>query len=128
MFNYEERFYVEKEVAVSAQKAWEISALPGGLKRWHPFMEKLAAESWNGVGATDHLAYYSGFEFDREAVKWIEGTGYDLKVTENGRRENTAIRRITPIDGQRCKLRINGRVAFIRKLLFLSAGRCLNSK
>jgi hypothetical protein len=64
------------------------------------------------------LTYYSGFEFDREVVKWLEGTGYDLKVTENGKRENTAIWRIFPIDDQRCKLRITGRVEFIRKLPF----------
>lgn len=34
------------------------------------------------------------------------GTGYDLKVTENGKRKNTAIWRITPIDNQRCILTI----------------------
>jgi len=118
MSNYEESFYVEKEVAVSAEKAWEIISLPGGLIRWHPFMEKHTADSWDGVGSNDHLTYYSGFEFDREVVKWVEGKGYDLKVTENGKRENTAIWRIIPIDGQRCKLRITGRVEFIKKLPF----------
>jgi len=118
MFNYEESFFVEKEIAVSADKAWDIIALPGNLTLWHPFMEKHTAERWNGVGSKDHLTYYSGFEYDREVVKWIEGTGYDLKVTENGKRENTAIWRITPMDDQTCKLRITGRVDFIKKLPF----------
>ena len=118
MFNYEESFYVEKAVAVSAEKAWDIIALPGGLTRWHPFMKKHTAESWNGVGSMDHLIYYGGFEFNREVVKWIAGVGYDLKVTENGKRENTAFWRITPIDGQRCKLRLTGRVEFIKKFPF----------
>jgi len=81
-------------------------------------MEKHISESWNGVGSKDHLTYYSGFEFDREVVKWIEGTGYDLKVTENGRRENTAIWRITPIDDQKCRLRITGRVEYIKRFPF----------
>ncbi len=118
MFNYEESFFVEKEVAVSAEKAWGIIAVPGGLTQWHPFMEKHTTESWNGVGSIDHLIYYGGFEFNREVIKWIEGIGYDLKVTENGKRENTAIWRITPIDDQRCKLRLTGRVEFIKKLPF----------
>jgi len=64
------------------------------------------------------LNYYSGFEFDREFAKWIEGAGYDLKVTENGKRKNMAIGRITSIDDQRRKLRITGRVDFIKKLPF----------
>ncbi len=118
MFNYEESFFVEKEVGVSAEKAWDIISLPGNLMLWHPFMEKQTAESWNGVGSKDHLRYYSGFEYDREVVKWIEGVGYDLRVTENGKHENTAIWRITPIDDHRCILRITGRVDFIDKFPF----------
>jgi hypothetical protein len=118
MFNYEESFFVEKEIAVSAEKAWEIISLPGNLTLWHPFMEKHTAECWSGVGSKDHLTYYSSFEFDREVINWIEGVGYDLKVTENGKRENTAIWRITPINDQRCILKITGRVDFIKKLPF----------
>jgi hypothetical protein len=118
MFNYEESFFVEKEVAVSAEKAWGIIAVPGGLTQWHPFMEKHTTESWNGVGSIDHLIYYSGVEFDREVVKWIEGIGYDLKVTEKGKRESAAIWRIIPIDAKRCKLRITCRADFIKKLPF----------
>ncbi|MDM8516130.1 SRPBCC family protein [Desulfobacterales bacterium HSG16] len=116
MFNFEESFFVEKEIAVSAEKAWEIIAMPGNLTLWHPFMEKHITERWDGVGSKDHLTYYSGFEFDREVVKWIDGIGYDLRVTENGKRENSAIWRITPIDDQRCTLKITGRVEFIKKL------------
>ena len=118
MFNYEESFFVEKEVAISADKAWAIIAVPGGLTQWHPFMKTHTAESWNGISSRDHLVYYSGFEFDREVVKWIDGVGYDLKVTENGKRENTAIWRVTPIDDQSCKIKITGRVEFIKKLPF----------
>ena len=118
MFNYEESFFVEKEVGVSAEKAWDIISLPVNLMLWHAFMEKQTAESWNGVGSKDHLTYYSGFEYDREVVKWIDGVGYDLRVTENGKHENTAIWRITPIDDHRCILRITGRVDFIDKFPF----------
>lgn len=115
MLNFEESIFVEKEVGGSAQKAWDIISLPGNLTLWHPFMKKHVAERWDGVGSKDHLTYYSGFEFGREVVKWIDGTGYDLKVTEKGKRENTAIWRIKPIDNQRCILKISGRVEFIKK-------------
>jgi len=116
MFNHDESFFVEKEVAVSARKAWEIISRPAGLTSWHPFMAKHTAERWDGVGSTDHLTYYSGFEYDREVIEWIEGTGYDLRVTDRKNRENTAIWRITPVDGTHCILRITGRVDFIRRL------------
>ena len=118
MFGYEETFYVEKEVAVSAEKVWDIISRPGNLTLWHPFMEKHTAESWNGIGSKDHLTYYSGFKYDREVTEWIDSVGYTLKVTENGKRESTAIWRIRPIDETHCILRITGAVPFIKKLPF----------
>jgi hypothetical protein len=118
MFNHEESFYIEKEVAVSDAKAWGIIAEPGGLTHWHPFMEKHVAKSWDGVGSTDHLTYYSGFEFDREVIKWIDGVGYDLRVTENGKRPNRAIWRVLPVDENNCIVRITGEVDFIKKIPF----------
>jgi len=116
MIKIDETFYVEKEVAVSAAKAWKIISQPGNLTLWHPFIEKHTAERWDGVGSKDHLIYYSGFEYDREVVKWMDGVGYDLKVTEKGKRECTAIWRITSIDESHCILRITGAVPFIKKL------------
>ena len=118
MFNYEETFFVEKEVAVPAAKAWEIIATPGGLTRWHPFMDTHTAERWDGVGSKDHLTYYSGFEYDREVTKWVDGVGYDLKVTENGKRECAAVWHLTPVDERNCILRITGAVPFIKKFPF----------
>ena len=114
MFSYDESFFVEKEVAVSAEKAWDIISLPAGLTRWHPFMAEHTAERWDGVGSQDHLTYHSGFEYDREVVRWIDGVGYDLKVTEKGKRECSASWRITAVDEGHCILRITGRVDFIK--------------
>ena len=116
MFNFEETFYVEKEVSVSANKAWDIISLAGNLTLWHPFMKEHTAERWDGVGSKDHLVYYSGFEYTREVTEWIEGVGYDLRVTEHGKRPSTAIWRIIPINDQKCILKIGGRVDFIKKL------------
>lgn len=81
-------------------------------------MEKNTAEGLNCVGSNDFLRYYSGFEYYREVVKWIDGVGYDLKVTENGKRECKANWRITPVDTNNCILRITGAVIFIKKLPF----------
>ena len=114
MFAYDESISAEKVIAVSAERIWDIIALPGGLTLFHPYMKKHTAESWNGVGSKDHVTYYSGLEYDREVVKWIEGTGFDLKVAENGKREITVIFRITPIDDQRCKLRVTIQADFIK--------------
>ncbi|GLS84308.1 SRPBCC family protein [Paraferrimonas haliotis] len=118
MIAFDEGFYVEKTIAVSPEKAWEIISTPEGLMHWHPFIKTNTAESWNGVGSKDHLLYNSGFEFTREVVNWLEGEGYDLKVTENGKRENKAIWRIIPIDENHCTLRITGRVEFIKSWPF----------
>jgi len=118
MFNYDERISAEKKIAVSAEKTWDILALPGVGTQFHPFLRKHTAEKWNGVGSKDHVTYCSGLEYDREVLKWIEGTGFDLKVTENGKHEITVMFRITPIDDQRCKLRVTIHVDFIKKFPF----------
>ena len=91
MSTYKESFFVEKEVAVTAKRAWEIISQPAGLTAWHPFMETHTAERWDGVGSRDQLTYYSGLVYDREVVRWLDGIGYDLKVTENGKRECSAV-------------------------------------
>jgi len=118
MFNYEETFFEEIDVAVSADKAWTQIARPGGLVLWHPFMKEHIAESWDGVGSKDLLIYSSGFTYNREVTYWEEDVGYDLKVTENGKRECASYWRIKPRDDTSCTLRITGEVKFIKKLPF----------
>ena len=68
--------------------------------------------------ASIHGKTHSGELEWRRVTKWIDGIGYDLKVTENGKRESTAIWRITPIDETLCILRITGAVPFIKRLPF----------
>jgi len=119
MFHFEETFYVEQEAAVSAEKAWAVISKPGGLTLWHPFMDQHIVETtWDGIGSKDKLIYINGFTYNREVERWEEGVGYDLKVTEGGKRECASYWRITPIDDDHCKLRITGEVRFIRKLPF----------
>jgi len=118
MFNYDESISAEKVIEASAEKTWDIIARPGGLKLFHPYMKKHTAESWIGVGSKDHVTYYSGLEYDREVIKWIEGSGFDLKVSENGKHEITVIFRISPINNQRCKLKVTIHADFLNKLPF----------
>jgi hypothetical protein len=68
------------------------------------------------VGSKDHLLYINGFTYNREVVNWRDGKGYDLKVTENGKRECASYWQISPIEGNRCILRITGAVLFIKRL------------
>jgi len=118
MFNYDELIAAEKVIATSAEKTWDIIARPGGLTLFHPYMKKHTADNWNGVGSKDHVTYYSGLEYDREVLKWIEGSGFDLKASENGKHEITVIFRISPINNQRCKLKVTIHADFIKKLPF----------
>ena len=118
MFGYDETITAESEIAAPAETVWAQIALPGGVVRWHPFVKKNRAESWEGVRSRDNVTYYSGCSFDREVVTWHEGVGYDLKLTENGKNEALAEYRITPISENRCVFRVVVHATFIRKLPF----------
>ncbi len=118
MSKYDESFYVEKEIAAPAERVWALMARPAGLTLWHPFMEKNTAERWDGIGSKDQLTYYSGLVWDREVMNWLEGVGFDLKVTRKGKQESWAIWRVRPLDDNNCILRITGCVEYIRKLPF----------
>ena len=118
MLKHDERISVEREIAASAEKVRAQMALPAAVGLWHPFVKENTAESWNGIGSKDKLTYYNGGVFDKEVVNWLEGTGYDLKFTENGKNEAFAVWRITPIDDKSCKLKITAYIKFIEKFPF----------
>ncbi len=118
MFNYDESISAESEIAAPASTVWAQIALPGGVGRWHPFVKENRIESWNGIGSKDKVTYFSGRTFDREIINWLEGAGYDLKLTENGKNEALAVYRITPIGENRCRFKVTVHVKFIEKLPF----------
>lgn len=103
MFPYDESISAESDIAASAETVWAQIALPGGVERWHPFVKENSAENWNGIASKDNVTYFSGRTFDREVLNWLEGTGYDLKLTESGKNEALAVYRIAPIDENRCR-------------------------
>lgn len=118
MFTYDERIAAEQEIAVPAENIWNALIRPNGLTQFHPFIEKHVTERWDGVGSTDHVKYYSGLEYDREIIKWIEGTGFDVSITQNKTREIRVMFRVTPIDAEHCKLNVTIHIEFIKKLPF----------
>ena len=119
MFNYEESISAESEIAAPANVVWEQITKPEGVGRWHPFVRENKADRWNGIGSKDTVTYYSGRSFEREVIKWMEGSGYDLKLTENGKNEARAEYRITPLGLNRCRFKVTVHVTFIEKLPFL---------
>lgn len=118
MFGYDETISAESEIAAPAEAVWDQIALPGGVGRWHPFVKENIAESWNGVGSKDKVTYFSGRSFEREVISWQEGSGYELKLTENGKNEALAVYRITPISANWCRFKVTVHVRFIEKLPF----------
>lgn len=106
MFNFDESISAESEIAAPASTVWEQIIKPGGVVKWHPFVKENTTEHWNGIGSKDNVIYFSGRSFEREIVDWEAGTGYDLKLTENGKNEALAEYRITPINGNRCKFNV----------------------
>ncbi len=118
MFKFDETIFAESEIAAPAETVWKQIAWPGGVTRWHPFVKENITERWNGLGSKDKVTYFSGRSFEREVVHWVEGSGYDLKLTENGKNEALAAYRITPINENGCKFQVTVHIKFIEKLPF----------
>jgi len=118
MLDFDESISAESEIAAPASTVWEQITKPGGVVKWHPFVKENTTEHWNGTGSKDHVVYFSGHSFEREIVDWMEGTGYNLKLTENGKNEASAEYRITPINANRCRFKVTVRIQFIKNLPF----------
>ncbi|MDM8516131.1 SRPBCC family protein [Desulfobacterales bacterium HSG16] len=118
MLNFDESISAQSEIAAPTSAVWEQITKPGGVVKWHPFVKKNTTEHWNGIGSKDHVVYFSGRSFEREIVDWMEGTGYNLKLTENGKNEALAEYRITPINANRCRFKVTVRIQFIKNLPF----------
>ena len=118
MLNYKESISAESNIAASSQVVWDQIAKSEGVVKWHPFVRENRAERWNGIGSKDTVTYYSGRSFEREVIRWMEGSGYDLKLTENGKNEARAKYRITPLGSNRCRFTVTVHATCIEKLPF----------
>lgn len=118
MCKFDERIVAESEVAAPAERVWAQISAPAAIRMWHPFVQENIAESWNGIGSKDKVTYCNDMKFDREVVNWLEGIGYDLKVTENGKNELLTVWRVTPISDKNCTFKVTTHVKFIEKFPF----------
>lgn len=89
-----------------AGEVWAAISAPGNLERCHPFCAENPVETWPGVGSRDEVHYLNGTVYTRRFHTWIDGVGYDLDIGVPGGETSTVSWRITPIDEQRCTLRI----------------------
>ncbi len=128
MFKFDETIFAESEIAAPAETVWKQIAWPGGVTRWHPFVKENITERWNGLGSKDKVTYFSGRSFEREVVHWVEGSGYDLKLTENGKNEALAAYRITPINENGCKFQVTVHIKFMNFKFLNTLFYCLLDK
>ena len=121
MLHYDESNWpisVSMDIPVSAEKVWNQMTTPGNAVLWHPFVKEHISESWNGIGSRDKVIYNSGANYEREVVRWVDGTGFDMKVTQNGKNEILVIWRVARLDDNNCNLKFSAHVTFIEKLPF----------
>ncbi len=73
---------IEASTAISAagSDVWAVISEPGNLTNVHPFCSSNAVERWPGAESRDHVRYFSGVHYQRDALDWRDGAGYDLAV------------------------------------------------
>lgn len=97
---------VEKVIEAPAREVWKAISSPGNLENCHPFCASNPVHAWPGPRSHDEVHYLSGWKFERRFREWIEGVGYDLEICRKEGGKSSVSWRITPIDKQRCRLRI----------------------
>ena len=96
----------ERKIAAPAQAVWDAISLPGNLELCHPFCAANPVKVWPGSRSQDEVHYLSGWVYERQFCRWIEGVGYDLRIGRKGGKKSAVYWRITPISDDSCKLRI----------------------
>jgi hypothetical protein len=97
----------EQPISAPAEKVWDAISMPGNLELCHPFCLKNPVEVWPGEGSLDEIHYLSGWVLQRQFCRWIEGIGYDLKISRQGGRSSFVSWRIMRVDNQSSRLRIS---------------------
>ncbi|HKK10290.1 MAG TPA: SRPBCC family protein [Bacteroidales bacterium] len=106
----------ESHIPVSAGKVWNQMIAPGNAVLWHPFVKEHIAKNWSGIGSKDKVIYNNGATFEREVIDWLEGIGFDLKVTQNGKNEIIVSWRVKKSGEKNCRLKVTAHVVFLKKL------------
>ena len=104
------------DIQVSSNKVWQQMTSPGKVSLYHPFVKYYTYDAWGGIGSQDQITYNSGASFNRVVTEWFEGTGYDLKVTDDKGNELFVAWRIREKDENQCRLEISVIATSIEKL------------
>ena len=97
---------VEQAIAAPANAVWNAIAMPGNLELCHPFCASNPVHAWPGTNSSDEIRYLSGWVYERQFLRWIEGSGYDLEIGRRGGAKSFVSWRINPIDDRSCTLKI----------------------
>ena len=97
---------VAQQIAVPADKVWEVISMSSNLVHCHPFCAKNPVQVWPGNGSRDEVHYLSGLVFERRFCQWIDGVGYDLEIGVHGGKSSFVSWRIASVDSETCILRI----------------------
>ena len=97
---------VAQPISASTEVVWNTISMPGNLEQCHPFCATNPVTTWPGEGSRDEVHYLSGWIFERNFCRWIEGVGYDLEIGRSGGAKSFVSWRITPSGIQSCSLNI----------------------
>jgi hypothetical protein len=97
---------VSQSISAPAEIVWSTISMPGNLEKCHPFCEKNPVVEWPGEGSKDEVHYLSGWIYERQFFRWIEGVGYDLEIGRSGGGKSFVSWRILPDTDKCCSLQI----------------------
>lgn len=75
---------VTRPIAAPADDVWVAISMPGNLVFAHPFCESNPVTEWPGADSRDAVHYLSGWVYERQFRRWIDGVGYDLDIGARG--------------------------------------------
>jgi hypothetical protein len=69
-------------MAARPEAVWSLLSATGHLEECHPFCAANPVSEWPGVGGRDTLEYHNGRVVERHFTTWLDGTGYDIEVSD----------------------------------------------
>lgn len=97
---------VSQHISAPVEKVWNTISMPGNLELCHPFCAKNPYEVWPGECSRDEIHYLSGWIYERQFYRWIDGVGYDLKIGRRGGGKSVVSWRILASEHNDCSLKI----------------------
>jgi hypothetical protein len=97
---------VTQPIAASTDDVWAAISMPGNLEYGHPFCKRNPVTAWPGAGSRDEVHYLSGWVYERQFNRWIDGVGYDLAIGAHGEPTSLVSWRVAAVGQANCTLTI----------------------